>query len=48
MSLSSKLSQGATILDQRVCITPWGHYEDEFDPWDQRHWKPEDEGSSTV
>ncbi|KAM7487411.1 hypothetical protein LguiB_024895 [Lonicera macranthoides] len=41
------LLSGATILDQRVCITPWGHYEDEFDPWDQRHWKPEDGGGST-
>ncbi|KAJ4833472.1 hypothetical protein Tsubulata_008060 [Turnera subulata] len=27
------LLSGASILEQRVCITPWGHFEDEFDFW---------------
>ncbi|XP_015901907.3 binding partner of ACD11 1 [Ziziphus jujuba] len=27
------LLSGATIIDQRVCITRWGHYQDEFDFW---------------
>ncbi|RVW31254.1 Binding partner of ACD11 1 [Vitis vinifera] len=39
--------QGATIVDQRVCITRWGHYEDEFDLWNRPTWKLEDETSST-
>ncbi|KAI4314189.1 hypothetical protein L6164_027123 [Bauhinia variegata] len=29
------LLSGATILDQRVCITRWGQYEDEFDFWNR-------------
>ncbi|KAF7828075.1 binding partner of ACD11 1-like [Senna tora] len=28
------LLSGETILDQSVCITRWGHYQDEFDSWD--------------
>ncbi|KAF3431433.1 hypothetical protein FNV43_RR26164 [Rhamnella rubrinervis] len=34
------LLSGATIVDQRVYITRWGHYQDEFDFWNsppQRH-----------
>ncbi|CAI0387622.1 unnamed protein product, partial [Linum tenue] len=27
--------QGATILEERVCITRWGHYEDKFDFWNR-------------
>ncbi|KAJ9709249.1 hypothetical protein PVL29_000956 [Vitis rotundifolia] len=41
------LLSGATIVDQRVCITRWGHYEDEFDLWNRPTWKLEDETSST-
>lgn len=29
------LLSGATILDQRVCITCWGQYKDEFDFWNR-------------
>ncbi|CAN1321607.1 Sucrose transport protein SUC3 [Linum perenne] len=29
------LLSGATILDQRVCITRWGRYDDEFDFWNK-------------
>ncbi|KAK3025369.1 hypothetical protein RJ639_044909 [Escallonia herrerae] len=38
---------GATILDQRVCITRWGQHESEYDLWNQRSWKLEDEIRST-
>ncbi|CAN6550560.1 unnamed protein product [Malus baccata var. baccata] len=39
------LLSGATIIDQAVCITRWGHYQDEFDFWNRpRH---EDETYST-
>ncbi|KAK3039293.1 hypothetical protein RJ639_026677 [Escallonia herrerae] len=41
------LPSGATILDQRVCITRWGQHESEYDLWNQRSWKLEDEISST-
>ncbi|ERM94403.1 hypothetical protein AMTRI_Chr04g252690 [Amborella trichopoda] len=29
------LLNGATIVDQPVCIARWGHYDDAFDLWDQ-------------
>ncbi|XP_068327377.1 binding partner of ACD11 1-like [Pyrus communis] len=29
------LLSGATIIDQAVCITRWGHYQDEFDFWNR-------------
>ncbi|CAI0387623.1 unnamed protein product [Linum tenue] len=29
------LLSGATILEERVCITRWGHYEDKFDFWNR-------------
>ncbi|KAM1960811.1 hypothetical protein FF2_020846 [Malus domestica] len=39
------LLSGATIIDQAVCITRWGHYQDEFDFWNRpRH---EEETDST-
>lgn len=40
--------QGATIVDQRVCISRWGQYEDEFDLWNRPSWKIEDDTGSTV
>ncbi|PNX91843.1 protein vip1-like [Trifolium pratense] len=42
------LLSGATILDQRVCITRWGQYEDEFDFWNRPSHSHEDEYSSTT
>ncbi|GMY26040.1 binding partner of ACD11 1 [Fagus crenata] len=41
------LLSGATILDQRVCITRWGHYEDESDFWNRPSYTHEEETSST-
>ncbi|GFZ06812.1 RNA-binding (RRM/RBD/RNP motifs) family protein [Actinidia rufa] len=41
------LLSGATILDQHICITHWGHYQDEFDFWNRPSWKLEDETDST-
>ncbi|XP_057948750.1 binding partner of ACD11 1 isoform X2 [Malania oleifera] len=41
------LLSGASILDQRVCITRWGQYEDEFDIWNWTSWKIENDTSST-
>ncbi|XP_031277504.1 binding partner of ACD11 1-like [Pistacia vera] len=41
------LLSGATILDQRVCITRWGQYEDEFDFWNRPSRELEDETEST-
>ncbi|XP_071927022.1 binding partner of ACD11 1-like isoform X2 [Coffea arabica] len=32
------LLSGATILDQRVCITRWGRYDDEYDVWTRSTW----------
>ncbi|KAK9116823.1 hypothetical protein Sjap_015770 [Stephania japonica] len=43
------LLSGATILDQRVCITKWGQYEDEFDIWSRPSWRiEEDDGSMNT
>jgi len=39
------LLSGATILDQRVCITRWGQYEDEFDFWNRPSHRQEETGS---
>ncbi|KAF8408076.1 hypothetical protein HHK36_007217 [Tetracentron sinense] len=39
---------GAIIVDQHVCISRWGQYEDEFDLWNRSSWKLEDETGSTV
>lgn len=41
------LLSGATILDQRVCITSWGHYQDEFAYWDHSSWRPQEESHSS-
>ncbi|KAL6547134.1 hypothetical protein OROMI_022855 [Orobanche minor] len=41
------LLSGATILDQPVCITRWGHYEDNYDLWSHSSWRIEDDESST-
>lgn len=40
--------QGATIVDQPVCITRWGHYEDDYNMWNHSSWKIEDESSTNV
>ncbi|KAL7182382.1 hypothetical protein ACSBR1_041150 [Camellia fascicularis] len=39
--------QGAKIADQYVCISCWGTYIDESDPWNNPSWKLGDENSST-
>ncbi|KAK9276375.1 hypothetical protein L1049_005908 [Liquidambar formosana] len=41
------LLSGATIVDQRVCITRWGQCEDESGFWNRPSWKIEDESSSS-
>ncbi|GLT36950.1 hypothetical protein SLA2020_112950 [Shorea laevis] len=41
------LLSGATILDQRVCITRWGNYEDDLDFWNRPSRGLEDETDST-
>ncbi|KAL3368183.1 hypothetical protein AABB24_009185 [Solanum stoloniferum] len=41
------LLSGAAILDQRVCITSWGHYQDEFDYWNHSSWKPQEDCHSS-
>ncbi|KAL7229393.1 hypothetical protein ACSBR2_007991 [Camellia fascicularis] len=38
---------GAKIADQHVCISCWGTYIDESDPWNNPSWKLGDENSST-
>lgn len=42
------LLQGATILDQRVCITRWGQHHEAFDFWNGAPRCFEDETSSHV
>ncbi|KAK8472005.1 hypothetical protein PHAVU_002G088500 [Phaseolus vulgaris] len=42
------LLSGATILDQRVCITRWGQYENEFDFWNGPSSSYGDEAASTT
>lgn len=39
--------QGAMIDDQRVFVTRWGHYEDEFDIWNRRSWRHYNETGSS-
>lgn len=41
------LLTGAIIVDQSVCITPWGSYADEYDPFSRASWSNGD-GSSNV
>ncbi|KAI3865327.1 hypothetical protein MKX03_037305 [Papaver bracteatum] len=43
------LLSGATIVDQRICITPWGiQYTDQFDFWNRPTWKIDDETVSYM
>ncbi|PON40202.1 Splicing factor-like protein [Parasponia andersonii] len=42
------LLSGATIVDQRVCITQWGQYRDEFDFWDGSTERHEEESTSNF
>lgn len=42
------LLSGATIGDQHVCITRWGTYVDESDPWNSPSWNPRTESSSST
>ncbi|XP_061338801.1 binding partner of ACD11 1 [Gastrolobium bilobum] len=42
------LLSGATILDQRVCITRWGQHEDEFNFWNQPSYSHEEDTASTT
>lgn len=41
------LLSGAMIDDQRVFVTRWGHYEDEFDIWNRRSWRHYNETGSS-
>ncbi|CAK9186115.1 unnamed protein product [Ilex paraguariensis] len=45
---TAALLSGATIADQSVCISRWGAYIDESDPWNDHSWKVGDASSSTV
>ena len=40
--------QGATIVDQRVCITRWGHFDEEFDFWSRPSGDHEEDGTPAV
>ncbi|OAY73366.1 Binding partner of ACD11 1, partial [Ananas comosus] len=42
------LLSGATIVDQPVCITRWGQYEEACNFWDRPSWKVEDDTESSV
>ncbi|XP_031386327.1 binding partner of ACD11 1 isoform X2 [Punica granatum] len=43
------LLSGATIVDQQVCITRWGHYDDELDFWNRAYsLRQEDDTSSST
>ncbi|CAI8587858.1 unnamed protein product [Vicia faba] len=42
------LLSGATILDQRVCITRWGQHAEEFDFWNTPSRNHEEESYSTT
>ncbi|CAK8536778.1 unnamed protein product [Lathyrus sativus] len=42
------LLSGATILDQRVCITRWGQYAEEFDFWNTSSRGHEEDSYSTT
>lgn len=41
------LLSGAVIVDQPVCITRWGHNEDDYSIWNHTSWKIEDDSSSS-
>nr|CAD1828978.1 unnamed protein product [Ananas comosus var. bracteatus] len=42
------LLSGATIVDQPVCITHWGQYEEACNFWDRPSWKVEDDTESST
>ena len=42
------MCQGATIVDQSVCISRWGSYVDDAYSWDGSSWKTQENSSSTV
>lgn len=42
------LLSGATIVDQRVCITCWGKTEDAYGIWDRPSWRIEDNESMST
>ncbi|KAK9682395.1 hypothetical protein RND81_10G070800 [Saponaria officinalis] len=42
------LLSGATITDQRVCITRWGSYVDEYDPFNHSSWRNEDNPNQSA
>nr|CAD1829047.1 unnamed protein product [Ananas comosus var. bracteatus] len=42
------LLSGATIVDQPVCITRWGQYEEACNFWDRPSWKVEDDTESST
>ncbi|RVW82614.1 Binding partner of ACD11 1 [Vitis vinifera] len=42
------LLSGATIVDQRVCISGWGIYADESDPWSNSSWNYESNSMATT
>ncbi|KAL2898394.1 Binding partner of ACD11 1 [Bienertia sinuspersici] len=42
---TASLLSGATIVDQRVCITRWGSYVDEYDPFNDASWRRADNSS---
>ncbi|KAK8586855.1 hypothetical protein V6N12_021379 [Hibiscus sabdariffa] len=42
------LLSGGTIVDQSVCITRWGSYDDDSYPWDGSSWKTQEDAVSTV
>lgn len=42
---TASLLSGATIVDQRVCITRWGSYVDEYDPFHDPSWRRADNSS---
>lgn len=45
---TAALLSGATIVDQRVCITRWGSYVDEYDPFNEASWRRADNSSDST
>lgn len=45
---TAALLSGATIVDQRVCITRWGSYVDEYDPFSDASWRRADTSTDSV
>ncbi|XP_022988849.1 binding partner of ACD11 1-like [Cucurbita pepo subsp. pepo] len=42
------LLSGATIVDQRVCITRWGHFDDEFGFWSRPSGYHEEDSTASA